>query len=210
MNELKNYSFGKMEVSHLTDKKADIFNSAREIFYSKGFKDTNISDIAKKAGIGVGTFYNYFSSKEQLFIEVYFKESEDQKNRLLDSMNWNGDPVTLVSNMVIQNANEMNSNLILKEWYNKELFSKLEQSFYERGGIESFDERTHNNASELIRRWQAEGKLRNDIDAEMINAILKSILYIDLHKSEIGLEHFPQILVYITEFIMKGLAACPQ
>ena len=104
------------------------------MFYSKGFKDTNISEIAKLAGIGVGTFYNYYTSKEKLFIEVYFKENEDHKRRLLESMDWTGDPVTLITRMVTQNAIEMNSNLILKEWYNKELFSKLEQQFYEQGG----------------------------------------------------------------------------
>ena len=185
----------------MIDKKADIFNAARELFYSKGFKDTNVSDIAKLAGIGVGTFYNYYSSKEKLFLEVYFKENEDHKNHLLESMNLNDDPVTMITKMVTQNAIDMNSNFILKEWYNKELFSKLEQQFYEQGGIEKFDELTRSGRIELIKKWKAEGK---------ISAIFNSILYIDLHKSEIGVQHFPQILIYITEFIMKGLTDCPK
>jgi AcrR family transcriptional regulator len=200
----------EMEASYLIDKKADIFNSGRELFYSKGFKDTNVSDIAKMAGIGVGTFYNYYSSKEKLFLEVYFKENEDHKRHLFESMNFNDDPVAMITKMVAQNASEMNSNLILKEWYNKELFSKLEQSFYEQGGIERFDEVMRSGKIELIRNWKAEGKIRNDIDDEMINAIFNSILYIDIHKNEIGIQHFPQILFYITEFIMKGLTDCPK
>ena len=194
----------------MIDKKVDIFNSARELFYSKGFKETNVSDIAKMAGIGVGTFYNYYSSKEKLFLEVYFKENEDHKKHLLESMNLNDDPVAMITKMVAQNASDMNSNLILKEWYNKELFSKLEQQFYEQGGIESFDEVTHGGRIDLIKKWKAEGKIRDDIDDEMINAIFNSILYIDIHKSEIGIQHFPQILIYITEFIMKGLTDCPK
>ena len=64
-----------MEAGYLTDKKADIFNAGRELFCSKGFKDTNVSEIAKLAGIGVGTFYNYYSSKEELFLEVFLKEN---------------------------------------------------------------------------------------------------------------------------------------
>lgn len=194
----------------MIDKKADIFNAARELFYKKGFKDTNISDIAKLAGIGVGTFYNYYPSKEKLFLEVYFKENEDHKNRLIGSMNWDADPVTLLTSMVTQNAVEMNSNPILKEWYNKELFAKLEKQYYEHGGIKKFDELTHGGRIELIRKWKAEGKLRRDIDDEMINAIFSSIPFIDLHKSEIGIQYFPQILVHITEFIMKGLTECPK
>jgi hypothetical protein len=116
----------------------------------------------------------------------------------------------MITKMVAQNAIDMNSNLILKEWYNKELFSKLEQSFYEQGGLESFDEAARSGVVELIRNWKAEGKIRVDIDDEMIIAIFNAILYIDIHKTEIGIQHFPQILFYITEFIMKGLTDYPK
>lgn len=189
----------------MIDKKADILNSGRELFYSKGFKDTNVSEIAKMAGIGVGTFYNYYSSKEELFLEVYIKENEDQKKCMFESIDLNDDPVTLVTKIVTQNAIEMNSNLILKEWYNRDLFSKLEKYFYKQGGFESIDELSRSGKAELIKKWKAEGKIRDDLDDEMIIAIFDSILYIDIHKSEIGIQHFPQILLYITEFIMKGL-----
>ncbi|MCD6436037.1 MAG: helix-turn-helix transcriptional regulator [Clostridiales bacterium] len=43
-----------------------IFKSAWELFSEKGFHDTKISEIAKKAGIGKGTVYEYFKSKEEL------------------------------------------------------------------------------------------------------------------------------------------------
>jgi AcrR family transcriptional regulator len=192
----------------LIDKKTDIFNAGREIFYSKGFKDTNVSDIAKMAGLGVGTFYNYYSSKEKLFLDIYIKENEDLKKRMMESINLNDDPVTFVTKLLTQNISAMNSNLILKEWYNRDLFSKLEQYFYEQDGLKSIDELMHNGKAELIKAWKAEGKIRDDIDDEMIMAIFNSILYIDIHKSEIGIQHFPQILYYVTEFIMKGLTDC--
>lgn len=194
----------------MTDKKTDIFQAARELFYTKGFKDTNISEIAKAAGIAVGTFYNYYPSKEELFLEVYFKENEIQKQHLLESANFNDSPAAMITKIVVQNAIEMNSNLILKEWYNKELFAKLEQLFHEQGGIGRFDEITHGRRIDMIKQWKAEGKIRADISDEMINAIFSAIPYIDIHKSEIGLEYFPQILIYITEFVMEGLTNCPK
>jgi AcrR family transcriptional regulator len=192
----------------LTDKKADIFSAGRELFYSKGFKDTNVSDIAKMAGIAVGSFYKYYSSKEKLFLEIYIKENEDQKLRMMGSININDDPVLLVTKMVSQNVNEMNSNRILSEWYNKDLFSKLEQSFIDEGGKKNLDEFMNNGKTELIKLWKAEGKIRTDLTDEMISAILDSVLYIDMHKTEIGIKYFPQLMVYIAEFIMKGLTDC--
>jgi AcrR family transcriptional regulator len=190
----------------MTDKKADIFQSGRELFYSRGFKDTNVSWIAKNAGIGVGSFYNYYSSKEELFLEIYIKECEDTKKYILEFIDLNDDPLTTVTKFMIQNISAMNSNPILKEWYNRDLFNKLKQYFYERGGMERIDEFMHSGKTELNKKWRAEGKIRKDLSDELISAMLTSILYIDIHKSEIGIQHFPQILRYMTEFIMKGLA----
>ncbi len=197
-------------MSYLTDKKADIFKAGRELFYSKGFKDTNVSEIAKTAGIGVGTFYNYYSSKEELFVEIYLKENEDLKKRIFQSINLNDDPVALVTKLVTRNIKEINANPILKEWYNKELFRKLEKYFYEKGGFESIAELTRGGKAELIKLWKAQGKIRDDIDDDMIGAIFDSIPYIDIHKNDIGIQYFPQILLYITEFVMKGLTDCPK
>ncbi|MHB9142374.1 MAG: TetR/AcrR family transcriptional regulator, partial [Paludibacter sp.] len=179
----------------MSNKKADIFNYGRELFSSKGFKDTNVSDIAKMAGIGVGTFYNYYSSKEELFLEIYIKENEDLKKRLVESVDLNDDPVSLVTKFVTQNISAVNSNLILKEWYNRDLFSKLEKYFYEKGGLESIDEFMRSGKAELIKKWKAEGKIRDDLYDEMIGAIFDSIPYIDIHRNDIGIQYFPQILL---------------
>jgi len=43
--------------------------SALSVFEEKGFNNTRIKDITKKAGTSVGNFYNYFNSKEEV-IEV--------------------------------------------------------------------------------------------------------------------------------------------
>ena len=55
-------------------------------FAKNGFAGTKISDLAKHIGIGQGTLYVYFKSKEELFNEIYAlaNSSEDIKSlRLL-------------------------------------------------------------------------------------------------------------------------------
>lgn len=39
------------------------------LFRSKGYKQTNVSDITTAMGVGKGTFYFYFSDKKALFLE---------------------------------------------------------------------------------------------------------------------------------------------
>ena len=189
----------------MSDKKTDIFNCGRELFYSKGFKDTNISDITKMLGIGVGTFYNYYASKEKLFFEIYFKENDKLKKCIMESLNLNDDPVTLVKEFVTQNLNAMNSNLILKEWYNRDLdiSSQLEQNYSDEN--RKSDDYSRIFYGELLKKWKDEGKIRADIDNELLLAFFNSLAYIDCHKKDIGIQHFPQIIEYLVEFIMKGL-----
>ncbi|MEG1585170.1 MAG: TetR/AcrR family transcriptional regulator, partial [Anaerovorax sp.] len=51
-------------------KRDIIVNSAFELFLEKGYMNTKIIDIADAVGIGKGTFYEYFTSKEELLLEV--------------------------------------------------------------------------------------------------------------------------------------------
>lgn len=53
------------------DQKEKILDAAMQIFGKKGFFDTKMLDIAKKAGISKGTIYLYFTSKDELYIETH-------------------------------------------------------------------------------------------------------------------------------------------
>jgi AcrR family transcriptional regulator len=191
------------------DKKGAIFDSAKELFSTKGFKDTNVSDITKRAGIGVGTFYNYYPSKEKLFIDIFKDENEKVKKSIIDSFDPTDDPVMSVVKLLMQNFKAMSSNPIMREWYNRDVFNKIERYFHEYGAMESIHEFLNCGQIELIKKWKVEGKIRKDLDDDLINAIFTALPYIDLHKDEIGIQYFPQILYHITEFIMRGLTEIP-
>jgi AcrR family transcriptional regulator len=47
-----------------------LIKSARALFEKNGYLDTSINDIARHARVAYGTFYTYFSSKEEIFAEV--------------------------------------------------------------------------------------------------------------------------------------------
>ncbi|MEM3832434.1 MAG: TetR/AcrR family transcriptional regulator [Thermoprotei archaeon] len=52
------------------EKKKLIIMSARQIFADKGFDLATVDEIMEKAKLSKGTFYTYFSSKEQLIKEI--------------------------------------------------------------------------------------------------------------------------------------------
>ncbi len=52
-------------------KRLLIIEAAARVFAQKGYAGAVVSDIAVQAGIGKGTIYEYFESKEELFFAVY-------------------------------------------------------------------------------------------------------------------------------------------
>ena len=53
------------------DKSAAILSAALELFAERGFHGTPVPDVAARAGVGTGTVYRYFPSKEALVNALY-------------------------------------------------------------------------------------------------------------------------------------------
>jgi AcrR family transcriptional regulator len=54
-----------------------IINSAKTLFYEKGYYNTSINDITAGAGIAPGTYYIYFSDKLSLYSYILLQFSHD-------------------------------------------------------------------------------------------------------------------------------------
>jgi AcrR family transcriptional regulator len=185
-------------------KKDAIYSCAKELFSEKGFKNTNVPDITEKAGIATGTFYLYYVSKEQLFMEIFLEENQKLKVSIMTDLDTDREPLQVIQEMMELNMRGMLENPILREWYNKEVFSKIEEKYREMNGIEKIDF-TYDVYSQMVRKWQEEGRIRNDFSCEMIMAMFHAVIIIDEHKDEIGIQFFPQVQSYLTDFIMEGL-----
>lgn len=51
-------------------KRKDIALSCKELFFQNGINDLTISQVAKTAGVGKGTIYEYFKNKEEIVFEI--------------------------------------------------------------------------------------------------------------------------------------------
>lgn len=70
------------------EKKRDILKAAMRVFAQNGVVKTKMVDIAVAAGIGKGTIYEYFRSKEDIFAEAYhlvFQGTEAKIEAVIDS-----------------------------------------------------------------------------------------------------------------------------
>jgi AcrR family transcriptional regulator len=186
------------------EKKQQLYAVAKEIFSEKGFKETNISAITKAAHVAVGTFYLYYSSKEQLFMEIFRDENAALKQVCLSALDTKQPPLVVIRQMLMLNQQGIAANPILREWYQSEEFRKIEKLFREEHAIDSLDF-LHDAFLTLIERWQTEGVMRADIPSRKIMLMFAALINIDTHKDEIGMEHFPELLDLMTELLVNSL-----
>lgn len=65
--------------------KETIILESRKLLASQGYKEFNVREIAKKCNIALGTFYNYFSTKDELILEIV-REDWRQISDLIESL----------------------------------------------------------------------------------------------------------------------------
>ena len=68
------------------NKMMKLIEAAEELFTTKGFYQTSISDICKSAGTAVGTFYIYFQTKTDIYGYMMQEYANEIKNRLSEAI----------------------------------------------------------------------------------------------------------------------------
>ncbi len=63
-------------------KKEDIIAKGSELIRTRGYHNVGINDILKACGIPKGSFYNFFTSKEQFAIEILNVYGENSKKMI--------------------------------------------------------------------------------------------------------------------------------
>jgi AcrR family transcriptional regulator len=154
--------------------RAALVKAARALFEKNGYLDTNVGDIARRARVAHGTFYTYFNSKEDIFIEV-------AENLLADFQRIaSEEPMVSDHSSMSERIERANRGYIRAYQANARMMAVLEQvSTFNprlaqmRRTMRSFWRRRN---SEAIARWQERGLVSRDIDAEYAASALGSMI----------------------------------
>src|SRR5690625_3826865 len=72
-----NYNLS-IKVCFMNKKKKNDILTAKKLFSTKGFNESSVQDIITECNISKGTFYNYFSSKNE-FLIAYLEMARDEE-----------------------------------------------------------------------------------------------------------------------------------
>jgi TetR/AcrR family fatty acid metabolism transcriptional regulator len=194
------------------DKRQRICESARQVIIERGFDAAKMDEIAARAGVGKGTLYLYFSSKEDLFLGLVMDHFERitalvdaEVERVTDpweqiEAGWR----TLMLRVFPELVEEWNLNyqlwgLLARDPNARErLFTQWRDLYRER------ERRT----MESIREGQASGHFRADTDPALLSPLLLAIFDGLLHRALFDPERVdPEtVLRGLLDLIRKALA----
>ena len=145
--------------------RAAILKAARQVFGRQG-PDAQMDDVARKAGVGMGTVYRHFPTKEAL-IDALIADRVEQ--------------ITAFSTEALEDPDPWHG-LRRALWRGAELGARdraLTGMFAERPaqmGAAHSQGRLTENTAELLRRAQAAGSVRPDLVAEDIRMVMCGVM----------------------------------
>jgi len=77
-------------------RREDILNTARGLFFDKGFRDTTIDDIARAVELARGTIYLYFENKEEIYATILEEGLDLLREMIVASHCESDDPMTSI------------------------------------------------------------------------------------------------------------------
>src|SRR5258705_5477324 len=145
-----------------------VLEAAKAVF-SAGGSDTSLEAVAKRAGVGIGTLYRHFPTREALFEAVYRREV-DQLGELAEQLKNDAAPVDALRRWLRSNVEFVATKKGMSAALAIAVQGSSELSAY------SFDRLTQ-AVGALLDRAVAAGEIRSDIGPEDLLRALVGMCY---------------------------------
>ena len=148
-----------------------ILLAAAQQFETQGFANTSIADIMQAANLGVGTFYNYFRSKEDVLLTLAKNLREDMEEKILQVGEINQSSAELLKLCCVCTAKLIDENRFILPLF----LSASEHSDKPEQIPESLSPGFKELFDKIILRGQERGEFRDDVPTNIISEMIHSI-----------------------------------
>jgi AcrR family transcriptional regulator len=141
-----------------------ILESARAVFAEFG-ADAQIDDVARQAGVGVGTVYRHFPTKEALLVELLREKFLLFGARARDALDQDGEPFAVIEDLLRRNAETAAADAAIQHALasaGEHIWMQAETEQLELLAV----------TGELIARARRAGTIRSDLDASDIAMLM--------------------------------------
>lgn len=154
------------------DKKKKIFNAAVKEFSTKRFSEASINQIIKMAEIPRGSFYQYFSDKEDIYLYMYDQIGNEKREVAMHSENV--DPDADFFEICIQ------STIATFEWARHNpgyirigMYAEIDDSEF----IANLRQSSIVRFSRLIERDKQRGVIKQEVDSSLVADMVYTLIW---------------------------------
>jgi len=156
------------------EKRPLILRAATEVFAEQGFNSVTVAAIADRAGIGKGTVYEYFSSKDELLFAVFEWMNEGIFNRIHGLIEVGGTTLERLNRLLDLGAQitreQMEMQAVVLDFWSASRGTKVEER-YNQACLTTF--RAYRRlVADVIREGQTAGEIRSEVDPEAVAAMV--------------------------------------
>lgn len=163
----------KLRERKKADRERRILSAAVQRFRADGYKRARIEDLAEAADVSVGTVYNYYGTKGDILIAAVAMEVEEvmaEGQALVDAPP--EDPCAAILALTFCYYDH-SLNYLTKEMWRKAMGLAIEAPDTPNGRrYAELDAQLATQVGDLVRRFQAEGKVARDVDATAVGQVL--------------------------------------
>ncbi|WP_292388639.1 TetR/AcrR family transcriptional regulator [Methanosarcina sp. UBA5] len=183
-----------------------IIDRGKDCFAIYGIKKTSIEDLTKDLGIAKSSFYSFFNSKEDLFLQIFKEEREALKDSLLENsfLKYRTEPDKAVRAYLHYLLNIVNNHPIWKKIF-------IEKEYVELTIFLSSEEKIRNIHRENVamilpffEEWADAGLLINK-NARILAETTCAVFSLTRFRNEIGDEDFPEIMDFFIDLLAKSI-----
>ncbi|WP_321416458.1 TetR/AcrR family transcriptional regulator [uncultured Methanomethylovorans sp.] len=155
-----------------------IIDAAEKLFFSRGFDNVSMEDIAKEVELGKGTLYLYFKSKDSLFFAIIFRRWMDLGESITEKVSHGKtglEKVQIMIRSLIEYARENAdyTDMFTTFWPQISLRMGEEDAQTMRETAMKYMPRVHNDVVEGIE----DGSVRNDLDPRLLGIYVEMITF---------------------------------
>lgn len=151
-------------------RRAQLIEAAAHVFSHQGYSASRVSEIATEAGVGKGTVYEYFSSKEELFFAVFEDHQERIRERVDQVLTGDGSALERLEKLLAEAAaiaeDDRQLHGVTLDFWSASIGSGAADKF------ETTCNQLYCNyrriLADLIREGQANGMIRPSVDPETV------------------------------------------
>jgi AcrR family transcriptional regulator len=152
------------------DKRPRLVEAASAVFAEKGYASTRVADIAKRAGVGKGTVYEYFSSKEELLFAVFESINATISFRMNDALDAGGSTEEKLQNLLSLGAEVISEQVdfqpVILDFWAASRGKEVEET-YRRAVVASYNF-FRKSVAEFIREGQKRSEFKESLDADAV------------------------------------------